>query len=122
VADPAVVRAADDVGPVVTRDEYLLPPVFYADHRARDLPETGTSEHLGDRGRRAVVRMDEAAYRDLYTDADYYTDTATAEQMGLPGLAASARATLRALRKQNPELAGRIDREQEERRRRWLTS
>lgn len=99
---------------------YHLPPVFYEDHRSRDLPEEGVSIQTGRRGQRAVVEMDDAAFRDLYGDASHYSDRQIAADMGLPGLAASARATLRALRKQNPDLVSTVVAEKEAQRRVWL--
>lgn len=102
---------------MVDLHEYRLPPKFYDDHRARDLPEEGTSEEVS-RPRSVVVRMDEAAFRDLYSDADHYSDSDIAREMGNRGLAASALLTLAALRKQNPELCSTI--EQERREKGWL--
>jgi hypothetical protein len=95
---------------------YRLPPKFHEDHRCRDLPEEGHSAVIRETKTAVFVEMDEAAFRDLYSDADYYTDAATAAQMGMPGLAASARATLKALRAQNPTLVEAIE---DERRLAW---
>jgi hypothetical protein len=92
-----------------------VPPAFYSDHRSRDLPEEGGSLEVGRRGRSLIVEMDEAAFRDLYSDALYYSDSGIAADMGLPGLAASARATVRALRRQAPSLTNAIDNERRER-------
>ncbi len=92
-------------------NSYLIPPAFYEDHRSRDLPEEGTSLEVGKKGSRVEVRMDEAAFADLYSDARFYTDPGIAADMGMPGLASSARATLKALRTQNPELTDRLDAE-----------
>lgn len=90
---------------------YTLPLTFYDDHRSRDLPEDGVSKRIDTKGNRVVVEMDESAFRDIYSDALYYGDSGIAHDMGLPGLASSARATTRALRAQNPELTETIDAE-----------
>ena len=99
----------------MTQDTYLLPSVFYTDHRMRDLPEEGESVEVGMSGKRVKVRMDEEAFRDLYSDALYYSDSGIAADMGLPSLARSAERTLAALRKQNPELVETIEAEREAR-------
>lgn len=72
---------------------YKLPPRFYHDHVARDcLPGVLVRET----SRQVVVELDAAAYADLLSDADYYSD-ASAFEPDLFGLCASARATYRAL-------------------------
>jgi hypothetical protein len=83
---------------------YTLPPLFYNDHRSRELPEQGVSREIGKKGHSLLVEMDAAAFMDIYSDAQFYSDKGVAAEMGQPGLAASARATLYALRLQNPEL------------------
>ena len=76
---------------------YKLPPAFYDDHTARALPEEGVSTLVRRTKRYVEVEMDTAAYADLHSDCEYYTDPAIAADMGLFGLASSARATLKAL-------------------------
>lgn len=75
--------------------EVKIPAKFYWDHTYRDLPETGRSELVKQTKSYVVVRLDEDAERDLLTDAAYYADGST--NAGMPGLASSARATLKAL-------------------------
>ena len=80
---------------------YTIPAKFYWDHTYRDLPEFGHSELLREIGKNRVeVSLDEHAYRDLRSDAAYYSDAGIARDMGMPGLAASARATVKALDEQ----------------------
>lgn len=79
---------------------YKLPPKFWWDHTERDLPEQGSSELVRETKNAVFVKMDADALADLRSDADYYSDSVTAYQMGMPGLAASARATLRAIERQ----------------------
>lgn len=86
--------------------EVKLPPTFYEDHAARDLP---AGEITGMTDRHVVVRLDRAAYEDLLSDARYYTDAATAASMGLPGLASSARATIKRLEAIDPPEADEIE-------------
>lgn len=81
---------------------YQLPPTFYHDHRSRDLPEEGTSTVVRETKTAVFVEMDGAAYRDLLSDAEYYSDPGIARDMGMPGLAASARATVRRLTAEGP--------------------
>ncbi len=79
---------------------YRLPPKFYFDHIYRDLPEEGISSVVSRSKTQVFVEMDAAAYDDLRGDADYYSDSDIAKEMGMPGLAASARSTVKALDKQ----------------------
>jgi hypothetical protein len=79
---------------------YHVPPRFFWDHTARDLPEQGVSRVVKDTKTSVAVELDTDAYADLLSDAEYYSDTVVAYQMGEPGLASSARATVRALVKQ----------------------
>lgn len=102
--------------------EYRVPAIFYDDHRSRDLPESGVSELVRHAGARAVVRMDDDAFRDLYGDAIHYSDRMIAEEMGLPSLTASARATVKSLRKQNPELTEEADRVRREENRKFMNA
>jgi hypothetical protein len=72
-----------------------IPVRFYADHRARDCGETGCV--VIDGRQYVTVTLDSLAYEDLLTDAVYYSNPDVARDMGIPGLAASARATVRRL-------------------------
>jgi hypothetical protein len=76
---------------------YRLPPAFYWDHVARDLP---AGRVVRESKRHVFVELDEAERAELLSDARYYADPAIAADMGLFGLASSARATVRALRAQ----------------------
>lgn len=72
--------------------DYRLAPVFINDHRARDLPERGVLLLLG--WDPCIVRLDEAAFSELLSDAQHYADP----QMGYDlGLRSSARAVVRNL-------------------------
>jgi len=98
-------RVEAEHGPLVGPDTsepqtYTIPKTFYDDHRSRDLPEIGHSNIVKETNRHYHVEMDHHAYDDLLGDANYYTDAATAQQMGLSGLASSARHTGAALWKQ----------------------
>lgn len=73
---------------------FEIPQKFYDDHRSRDLP-TGIIEQT--KARTYVVRLDEIAYRDLLSDADYYSDASQFDRE-LLGLSRSARATAQRLR------------------------
>lgn len=83
--------------------EYKLPPAFYWDHTYRDLPEEGRSVLVKETRTYVIVALDDLALDDLYGDAEHYADAGIARDMGMPGLAASARATIKALRKQGYE-------------------
>lgn len=91
------------------RVELLVPTAFWDDHVTRDceigagIPEADRSVELKATGRGTTVSMTHAGIAELWSDADYY-----ASEMGrdYPGLASSARATLRAIRRQVPETAG----------------
>jgi hypothetical protein len=80
---------------------YHLPPRFYWDHTERDLPEEGVSRRISDTKTSVTVELDQAAYDDLLSDARHYSK-GIAYDMGEPGLASSARATVRALERQGP--------------------
>lgn len=80
---------------------YELPAAFYDDHVARDC---AAGVVVRRKSRTVVVDLDETAYADLRSDADYYSNPATAADMaysadsiGAYGLARSAVATLRRL-------------------------
>jgi hypothetical protein len=85
------------------RVELLVPTVFWDDHITRDceigagIAEVDRSIELKATGRGTTVSMTHTAIAELWSDADYY-----ASEMGrnYPGLASSARATLRAIRRQ----------------------
>ena len=79
---------------------YKLPPAFYADHRMRDLPKVGETRVVRETKTQVYVEMDGPAFDDLRSDTAFYFDPAIAAEMGLPGLASSARATVEALDKQ----------------------
>ncbi len=81
--------------------EYRIPCKFYWDHTYRDLPEFGESVLVRETRQYVIVRMDEDALRDLYSDARYYSDAST--DHGMRGLAASARATVKAIDAQRKE-------------------
>lgn len=84
------------------RTTLTLPSRFWDDHMERECEE-GATIPLEDRSleerttsRGTVVSMTHAGIAELWSDADYY-----ASEMGrdYPGLASSARATLRAIRR-----------------------
>lgn len=78
-----------------------LPPTFYADHVDRCLP----SGHVIHTTKNNLwVQVDKAAFADLVSDADYYSDPFVAADVlscspYLFGMLTSAKATLRRLRK-----------------------
>ena len=90
------------------RVELLVPTVFWDDHISRDceigagIGEADRSIEIKQSSKGTLVSMTEAAISELWSDADYY-----ASEMGrdYPGLASSARATLRAIRRQYPPAA-----------------
>jgi hypothetical protein len=95
------------------RVELRLPPRFYEDHMSRDCEDgaqiatADRSQELRETSKGVIVSMTHAGIAELWSDADYY-----ASEMGgnYPGLASSARATLRAIRDQYPPAAGwRLD-------------
>jgi hypothetical protein len=81
-------------GPTQT---YRVAPTFFADHVLRDLPEAGRQAVLRETRSYVEVELDGDAYDDLLSDARYYSDPGIARDMGLPGLAVSARAVARRL-------------------------
>lgn len=81
-----------------------LPPTFYLDHVARDLPAGRVVKELVKKVR---VELDQAGYDDLLDDAEHYCSDYT--DWELQGLVASARATVAALRKvERPATAGPV--------------
>jgi hypothetical protein len=91
-----------------SRVELLVPTTFYDDHILRDceigagIAEADRTIELKETGKGTTVSMTHEAIYELWSDADYY-----ASEMGgnYPGLASSARATLRAIRRQYPQAA-----------------
>ena len=75
---------------------YKLPPRFYADHVARDLPEVGITSVVSASQRATFVEMDAAAYDDLLSDSRYYASEMGGEYQ-MAGLARSAAATVKVL-------------------------
>ena len=76
---------------------YRLPPAFYWDHQARDLP---AGQVVRETKTHVYVELDAETWDELRSDASYYSDPGIAADMGLFGLASSARATVKALDKQ----------------------
>jgi hypothetical protein len=96
---PGSVGYADAVGESQYVDfiEVRLPATFMEDHIwNRALPGGVEVKSLKTVWVRRLTASD---IREIYSDADFYSDAATAAEMGLRGLAASARATVKALRK-----------------------
>lgn len=91
-----------------TRIELVVPTAFWDDHVSRDceigagIGEADRSVEIKQTSKGTLVSMTEAAIAELWSDADYY-----ASEMGrdYPGLASSARATLRAIRRQFADAA-----------------
>lgn len=85
------------------RFELRLPPRFFEDHMSRDCEDAAQiatadrTVELRETSKAVIVEMSHAGIAELWSDADYY-----ASEMGgnYPGLASSARATLRAIRDQ----------------------
>ena len=73
---------------------YTVPPRFYADHVARDLP-AGTVER--ETAKAVTVRLNDADYAELLSDARHYATAMGAAGFDDRGLIASARATVRRL-------------------------
>ena len=76
---------------------FKVPARFYEDHRyQRECGQTGVI--IKELARHYIVLLDDAAYYDLQSDADYYVDGGVAEfGPDYLGLISSARATLKAL-------------------------
>lgn len=75
------------------RTTFRLPPRFYEDHVARDLP---AGELVRETSKAVIVRLSEEERSELRDDAHHYA-TEREYRRDYPGLVASARATLRAL-------------------------
>lgn len=79
--------------PEPARRTYRLPPTFYEDHTARDLPAGNvvreTKQHV-------YVSLDAAEFAELLSDASHYSTPGMYGPEYL-GLVSSARATVRAL-------------------------
>lgn len=75
---------------------YRLPPAFYWDHVSRELPAGRVVKELA---RSVVVELDEEAFDDLLSDAEFYADSRNGiEGVEYLGLRASAKATAKTLR------------------------
>tara|TARA_R110000822_G_C15012313_1_gene462113 strand:- start:53 stop:340 length:288 start_codon:yes stop_codon:yes gene_type:complete len=80
---------------------YRLPPTFVLNHIARDFldHERHLLDHLPS-GRKIVVRLNEAEYKELMSDAKFYVEMGSGE-LGFGsesfGLVRSAAATVKAL-------------------------
>ena len=83
-------------GQYVDTVEVRLPPKFIEDHTSRGL---GGGVEVKSMKNASVRRLTAADIVEIYSDADYYSDAETAAEMGLRGLAGSARATMKALKK-----------------------
>jgi hypothetical protein len=82
-----------------TPNTYKLPPRFYLDHIARDCGQSGkvvrsTRNYI-------IVELDTNALDDLLTDALYYVECADTFDPPIPGLIASARATINRIKEIN---------------------
>lgn len=76
----------------------VVPAKFWWDHDARDCVNHGSTAEVAGKGK-VRVHLHPFDLADLYSDADHYADPYTAREMGEPGLASSARATMRAIEK-----------------------
>lgn len=72
-----------------------LPPAFYNDHVSRDLP-SGTV--LKETKSYVLVELDDVAFADLLSDAEYYDSERQAFGFEFAGLCRSAAATAKRLR------------------------
>lgn len=80
---------------------YKVPQRFYDDHLSRKDDYDNESAPPRRSGVYYVVELDQAAYDDLYSDADYYATMPPGEMdSSYNGLIQSARATVRALKSQ----------------------
>lgn len=75
--------------------EIKLPKRFYADHRARDCGQSGKVVHSTKNF--VTVELDDVAFEDLKSDADYYASFDGEDFHINRGVCLSARATLKAL-------------------------
>jgi hypothetical protein len=82
-----------------TTHTYKLPPRFYLDHVARGNGETGKVVHSTNNS--LTVELDPQALEDLLSDALYYIECADTFDPPIPGLIASARATVKKLKENN---------------------
>ena len=71
---------------------YVLPKRFYDDHRLRDCGRTGVV--LESFTNTIVVQLDNAAFEDLRTDADYYWSCRDQFDSDYKSLCRSAKRTL----------------------------
>lgn len=84
----------------MTTKTYRLPKAFASDHWGRDCGTT--DEIVRETKTHYYVKMDEAGYSDMESDADYYVCCGGDMGWEYQGLVSSASATLAALRKQGP--------------------
>jgi len=76
-----------------------IPPRFYQDHRTRDCGQSGRVIKWAKTY--VLVELDQEAWDDLYSDADYYgADNSDGwfDSPGMKGIITSARATLRVMK------------------------
>jgi hypothetical protein len=76
--------------------EVKLPPKFYHDHVQRDLPG-GTV--VKENSRHVWVELNRDDAEELLSDAEHYANPVNGYTSDYPGLAASARATAKKLRR-----------------------
>jgi hypothetical protein len=82
-----------------TANTYKIPPRFYLDHVARGCGETG--KIVRSTNNSLTVELDTQALDDLLSDALYYVECADTFDPPIPGLIASARATIKKLKENN---------------------
>lgn len=94
-------QAIAEWGEIATGDEttLTLPKVFYADHIERG---NTTGVFVAENKNVIKVSMTRGEIGDLLSDADYYSDSYTASEMGMRGLAQSAKRTIAAIGRQIP--------------------
>lgn len=98
MTDTTTEHAFAQEGVAVKRLEVRVPSKFWDDHKSRDCSPSAII--VKSTKRATVVLLDEAALDDLTSDAKYYADENTADgDRMLIAMAASARATLRAIEK-----------------------
>lgn len=71
---------------------YTVPATFYLDHLGRDCGQTG--KIIRETQTRITVELDDEAYKDLFSDADYYWDCRHDLDMCRPAIIQSAKRTL----------------------------
>ena len=76
---------------------YRIPPRFYLDHLARDCGNSG--KIIKQCAAYLIVELDTVALDDLTSDALYYIECADNFDPPMTGLIASARATLKAIKR-----------------------